>query len=658
MRVLNAPLSRSWQIVAAILLLMCTGFAYAQSNDSQSDAGDPPARVARISFASGDLGLMPAGSTNWSAADINRPLTNGDKLSSGPGARAELDLGGAVLRIDGQSDIGVLNLNGQTDQFELTEGTLNITVRSLDQGSTYEIDTPTLALVIDQAGSFRLDVPSDGNATTVTVNDGLATVYGENNAQREIYSGRRYQFNESSLNDVTVTDTESSDAFDAWCSNRDGQESNETSAQYVSDDMVGGDDLDGWGSWEENEDYGAIWYPINVGIGWAPYRFGHWVWISPWGWTWVDNLPWGFAPYHYGRWAFIGHRWGWIPGPRHLRPIYAPALVAFVGTGAGRPLGWFPLGPRDVYSPWYRASRNYYTGVNLANIGVGRYYDQTSLINTIRNQYGFYQGGRTAPGATYAYRNTPNALTAVSAQTFANARSVQNSQVHLNPQQVAAASVITPSALQRPAASSFGQPRLVNARPLPSAAFNRQVVAVGKPAAAVAATASFRAGQPASHVRVLTVSPGAVNHVQAPDAQVVRQVSVAPNVETQSSPRPATLPQVPRFEPAQQVQQVAPTPQRYTPTAQSYSQHQENPEQARFEAAQRSHEYVPEQRQPETNPAPQSYREEPSQQSYARPDYPRPEQQERPEQEAHPQNAPKPPSHESAPSSRQSANQH
>jgi hypothetical protein len=653
MRVLNAPSSSLGQILLALLLLICVSIANAQSDDSQgANVNDPPTRVARLSFAIGDLGLMPAGTTNWGAADVNRPLTNGDKLSSGPDAKAELDLGGASLRINDDSDIGILNLDGHTGQFELTQGTLNITVRNIDQGSTYEIDTPTLALVIEQPGTFRVDVPSDGSSTSIAVSDGLGTIYGENNAQRQVYSGRRYQFNNSALSDVMVTDITSSDAFDLWCNDRDSQQANDASAQYVSDDMVGSGDLNGSGSWEQDEDYGAIWYPSIVAAGWAPYRFGHWAWIWPWGWTWVDSLPWGFAPYHYGRWAFIHNRWGWIPGPRHIRPIYAPALVAFVGTGAGHPVGWFPLGPRDVYSPWYHASSNYYTGVNLANIGVGRYYDQTALINTIHNQYGLFQSGRALPGNTYAYRNTPAALTAVPAQVFAGARNVQNSQVRLDAQQVASASVIAPTALQRPTASSFGPPRLVDGRPLPSAGFNRQVIAVGRPAAAVAATASFNAGQPASNVRVLNIHPGApvISHAQvvggaevvrqprfAPPPQAAQLPQVAQPAEVDAAPRPSTLPEVPHFQPAQQVRPIEQP--RYQPVTQSYAPREENPEQARFEAAQRSHDYVPERPQ-EENP-------NPSYQPYERPDFARPEQSSHPMQETHPQSAPHP--HASAP---------
>ncbi|RDS82525.1 hypothetical protein DWU99_14055 [Dyella psychrodurans] len=642
-------MSRGLHVLLAALLLVCTtGLAWAQSDDGQGDAGDPPTRVARLSYASGDLGLMPAGSTSWSAADVNRPLTNGDKLSSGPDARAELELDGASLRINGQSDIGVLNLNDQIGQFELTQGTLNLTVRILAQGSSYEVDTPTLALVMDQPGTVRLDVGPNGAYTTVTVFNGNAVVFGENQAQRDIYSGRSYQFADSTLNNVAITDVAGGgDAFDAWCANRDAQYgSNITSAQYVSDEMVGAQDLNQYGTWQNDEDYGAVWYPGNVAAGWAPYAFGYWAWISPWGWTWVDNLPWGFAPYHYGRWAYLHGRWGWMPGPRHVRPIYAPALVAFAGVGRGGPVGWFPLGPHEVYNPWYRASRNYYTNINTSNIALGRGYNQGALINNIRSQYALYQAGRPVTGVTYANRDAPHAFTAVSAQAFASAQNVQHNRVAMNPQQIATASAIAPAALQRPTPASFAQARLVDARPLPAAGFNRQVVAVGKPSPSVNAGASFRAGQSTSNVVVLGARSSLANH---PDvAEQPRVAGPAAPVQTQVNPRPAVLPQVPHFEAAQQIQQVQQAPHFQS---QSYQQPQQQIEQQRFEAAERSHEYVPPQRQMAPDPSYQPYRNVPTPQQYARPEFARPES------EAHPQNAPRP--HVSAPPAHSSnPNQH
>jgi len=111
-----------------------------------------------------------------------------------------------------------------------------------------------------------------------------------------------------------------------------------------------------------------VWFPQTVPDGWVPYRAGHWRWIRPWGWTWIDDMPWGFAPSHYGRWARIpgsspgAGRWGWVPGSRVAHPVYAPALVAFLGTpgvglsypdASGPAVAWFPLAPGEVYWPGY-----------------------------------------------------------------------------------------------------------------------------------------------------------------------------------------------------------------------------------------------------------------------------------------------------------------
>ena len=97
-----------------------------------------------------------------------------------------------------------------------------------------------------------------------------------------------------------------------------------------------------------------------------------WVWVRPWGWTWVDEAPWGFAPFHYGRWVHWGGRWGWWPGAYVARPVFAPALVAWVGSSnwgvsvnvGGPAIGWVPLAPREVYVPWYRTTPRYVDRVN------------------------------------------------------------------------------------------------------------------------------------------------------------------------------------------------------------------------------------------------------------------------------------------------------
>jgi hypothetical protein len=165
------------------------------------------------------------------------------------------------------------------------------------------------------------------------------------------------------------------DEFADWTARANREDDRLASPGYVSPEMTGGEDLDRYGRWETTPDYGPIWMPTTVVAGWAPYRYGHWVYVQPWGWSWVDYAPWGFAPFHYGRWLFFGGRWCWAPGARVARPVYSPAMVAWVGGGApGRGpapyVGWVPLAPREPYYPHYSSGGSYWRAVNSAQMSL------------------------------------------------------------------------------------------------------------------------------------------------------------------------------------------------------------------------------------------------------------------------------------------------
>ncbi len=514
----SSALYRHWRAAAVLLLCAAGGWAQAQSVSS-SNTADPPSRVARLSYMAGDVGFQPAGASAWSDARINRPLTTGDRLSTGANARAELEFGGSNLRMDGGTDFGLLDLSGQIAQIELTQGTLSLSVRDLDDGQSVEIDTPTVALVVDRPGTFRVDVGDGTRGTRVAVLGGAAVVYGENNAQRNVSAGRSYQFEDSALSRVGISDIAGGDAFDAWGRDRDQRYVRSDSRQYVSDQVVGYQDLDQYGDWQTDNDYGAVWYPAQVSSGWAPYRDGHWAYIAPWGWSWVDDAAWGFAPYHYGRWANMRGRWGWIPGPINVRPIYAPALVAFVGGGGwsvgigSGPVGWFPLGPGEIYNPWYHASRNYYTNVNITNIYVRRGYDRGRFGRDIDDHYDHYRRGLPVRGERYANRDAPRGFTAVSGRTFASGQQVQGDVRRVEHRELATAAVLPRGIAARPAAASVALPRNAHTRSLPIGGFDREVVARRAPPSALAARADVavrgaRGGQrqamAPSRVRLLT----------------------------------------------------------------------------------------------------------------------------------------------------------
>ncbi|MEO8809275.1 MAG: DUF6600 domain-containing protein [Rhodanobacter sp.] len=507
---------------ALAIMLACAGAGVVHAQATTGDDGvEPPSRVARLSYLAGDVGLLPAGASDWSDASVNRPLTTGDKLSSGDDARAELEFGGATVRLAHRTDVGVLDLNEQLAQVELTQGALNLSVRHLDDGQSYEIDTPTVAVVIDQPGSFRVDI--DGDATRVTAFEGNATVYGENNARRDVASGRSYRFVDSSLAAVAISDIGGGDNFDAWVDQREQRYAQSDTDQYVPDGMVGAQDLDQYGQWQDSSDYGAVWYPSNVAVGWAPYRDGRWAYIAPWGWTWIDAMPWGYAPYHYGRWAHTQRGWGWIPGPRYARPIYAPALVAFVGGGGfsvgigSGPVGWFPLGPGEIYNPWYRCNRDYYRRVNVSNIRITRNITNVTINDRINNHYGHYRDNRQLPDERYVNRRAPGGFSAMPGRQFAAGDRVQRNLVKVDQRQLESAKVVPRGVGLRPLPGSRTGERSAHVRQLPVAGFQRQVVARHAPAAQVTPRAeqvaqrlrSRRPGTSTSHVRVLDRSTGA-----------------------------------------------------------------------------------------------------------------------------------------------------
>ncbi len=154
-------ITRTAALLAGLLLTSATFAQPAPDNDngpdygpaaSNADAADPPSRVARLALIDGAVSFVPAGEDDWVEAQLNRPLISGDKLWTDRGARAELQIGESVIRVDQQSSFNLLNLDDQTAQVELTQGTLNLRVRRLDDDQTYEIDTPTLAFVDQSRG--------------------------------------------------------------------------------------------------------------------------------------------------------------------------------------------------------------------------------------------------------------------------------------------------------------------------------------------------------------------------------------------------------------------------------------------------------------------------------------------------------------------------
>ena len=366
-------------------------------------------------------------------------MSTGDNLWVDANSRAELHIGSTAIHVDATTAASFLNLDDRTVQLRLSQGSISLSIRYMADDDVYEVDTPNGAVSLLRTGSYRIDANPDSQTTTITVRGGEAEV-SSGGAAFPIHP--RQSGILVAANPLETRPAGPYDMFDNWNKDRERREDNRPSAKYVSRELPGYEDLDDHGTWRPYPGYGMVWYP-NVPPGWAPYRYGHWRWIEPWGWTWIDDAAWGFAPFHYGRWAQGGGAWFWVPGPGIgptpvmvaggprpvvVRPVYAPALVAFVGgsnwsvglgVGGGVGVAWFPLGPREVFVPAYRASPTYVNQVNVVNV--------TSVTNVTNVRY----VNQTAPGA----------VTAVSRADFTSAAPVQRAAFQVPPSAVANAPV-------------------------------------------------------------------------------------------------------------------------------------------------------------------------------------------------------------------------
>src|SRR5579872_1628837 len=456
-------------------LILLAGFHFVFSLPALAD-DDPPGRVARLNYIQGSISFQPGGESDWVQANPNRPLTTGDNLWADRDSRGELHIGSSSIRIASETGITFLNLDDRTVQIQLAQGSMSVTVRRMEGGDDFEIDTPNLAFTLQRPGEYRVDVDPNGNATAITVRSGEGEATGAGN-EYHMDSGDRANFTGT---DSLTYDGERAgrmDDFDEWSRSRDEREERSQSSRYVSRDVIGYEDLDDNGEWRNVPDYGEVWYPTHVAAGWAPYRYGHWAWIAPWGWTWVEDEPWGFAPFHYGRWAEVGGGWCWVPGPVVVRPVYAPALVVFVGGprfgatlsfGGGGGVGWFPLGPREVYVPPYRTSERYVQRVNVTNTTVN-VVNVTNVYNNVN-----------VNNVTYMHQKNVQAVTVVSHDTFVNARPVAAANVRVNQQQMREVQVQRNFTMAPVQKSVVGAAPVASARP-PAAVMQRQIVAKETP---------------------------------------------------------------------------------------------------------------------------------------------------------------------------------
>ena len=404
---------------------------------------DPAARVGRVAAVEGAVVFRSDDRGEPLAAAINWPLTAANVITTGNGARSELRIGSTVVRLDGRSELHVLALDDDRIDLYLAHGSAIVRVRNPEILREFSLQTPQGRVFLQQPGRVRID--ASANLTRLQAIDAAVRfdASGSSDAGIMVAAGSVLE-NGNGVSRVLVG-TAPRESFDGWSLARDNADDRLVTVRHVSPEATGYEELQRYGAWHESTEYGAVWTPTVLAPGWMPYRSGRWLWVAPWGWTWVDDAPWGYAPSHYGRWVSIDQRWCWAPGVAVARPVWAPALVGWSGgqtwnvtvhSSSPPAGGWFALAPREVYVPPYPASRTYVQQVNIA---------QTVNVTRVNNFYGPRMVGaapaRQWRGAGQELQGAPAAPRLLALQGSQGQQAVvlpqqahQTQQAHLPPQ--------------------------------------------------------------------------------------------------------------------------------------------------------------------------------------------------------------------------------
>ncbi len=459
-------------------------FAWIVSIAAPLAFADPPGRVARLAEYAGDVRIATS-YENWQPAFRNQVVTAGDNLFVGEGGRAELDVGAVQVWLSGGANVYFDRFDDHNLVARVASGIVAVRIRQWESSDSMRVTTEHGEVSFLQPGLYFVAAGQRYDPSVITTRFGLAELNTFGRVQN-VNSGDTLSFdqNGSRFDRFAYAGTPSG-GFEAWVSSRNRRIDRweVRNRGTLNPWMVGVRDLDDHGYWETSYEYGRVWYPRTVAADWAPYRYGRWSWVQPWGWTWVDDAPWGFAPSHYGRWVRLGGRWAWCPGTYVERPVYAPALVSFYGgngwslsVSTGPTFAWVPLGWNEPYAPWYTYSTNYWRHVN-------RPYVRNSAEDPWRPP-------------THVHASIPGAVTAIAAASLAPGVRVTQNYVRNLPQ------IDTRSA--PPARMGEVLPRFSSTRHLsnsqgaiPNANHNPAVISAPPVRAAVGESAPGRSAPPA-----------------------------------------------------------------------------------------------------------------------------------------------------------------
>jgi hypothetical protein len=354
----------------------------------------------RLSYINGQVSFWRYGAEDWAQAHINTPLARGDALYVGHDSELELQAESrAFIRAADDTQISLVEQTPDYLQVKVTGGRVSFDLRSLpSNGYVVEVDTPNAVFTIDRPGYYRIDVNDDVHF--VTRRGGHATVIPAGGQSMSVQPSEEIVVQGGETARAEAYAAPELDGWDHWNYDRTNDLVDAMSERYLPPGVAGASELDHYGSWRVVEDYGSVWVPDDVPAGWVPYSTGRWIWDPYYQWTWIDDAPWGWAPFHYGRWICRNNYWMWAPGTVRVRPVYAPALVAFYGQAPvrsgvsvtiGGTLGWVALSWGEPLRPWWGrpgfVGRPWWGGWGGPRVVNNTVINQTNIVNINQINY-------------------------------------------------------------------------------------------------------------------------------------------------------------------------------------------------------------------------------------------------------------------------------
>jgi len=540
----------------AFLVVGTLGFSGAAFGQAPSP-NDPPGRVGRLAFTQGTVSFHDAERTDWEPAMVNTPLSSGDAIWTEPNAHGEISIAGTRVRMDGATQLDMVSIDDQQTRLQVDQGRVDIKTFAYDARQPYDLVTPRGVATLQQQGDYYVEAGSTQDPTRLGVRAGAAQFQAPDGRVLAVRAGEVVEVTGDGGAMELHTIHAPPPPMPQYWAERDRVVVYDQ-PQYLSASVTGYEELNYYGSWQNDPEYGQVWYVRDAPSDWAPYTTGRWDYQPVYGWTWIDEQPWGFAPYHYGRWAQRNNRWFWVPPERAQPAVYAPALVAFMGgTELGlalgaqnrQPVGWFPLGPHEAYIPPYTANRDYYRRLNLAD---------RVQANMLEDRWERAQRHEAVQEQQQNWMNRRFA-TVVPADAFARSQPVERAAIRVSADTIAAAPVAA-----------------IAAPPAPNQSIRALIAPSANNAASNAAPRPNAPNQVGPGARTTFAAMQALKPEpqaqKAPGPQIATRAAVNANVAAgkpalpRLEPRNASAPALPQIQGERRPASPQPSPQANAPT--------------------------------------------------------------------------------------------